>query len=98
MTALYHHALRTHQWIYQHTNGALGHRLLFGNPTLLLDTIGRRTGLPRTSALTYPRDGNACLIVASKPNDRLLSSNYAPRPLRPDRPRPRSAGRSRSSA
>ena len=36
MTGLYHHILRTHQWIYQNTDGYLGHRLLFGNPTLLL--------------------------------------------------------------
>jgi deazaflavin-dependent oxidoreductase (nitroreductase family) len=65
MANLYHHTLRIHQWIYQNTGGYLGHRLLFGNPTLLLHTTGRRTGLPRTTALTYARDGDAYLIVAS---------------------------------
>jgi F420H(2)-dependent quinone reductase len=57
--------LRTHQWIYEHTGGLLGHRLLFGNPTLLLRTTGRRTGLPRTTAVTYVRDRSAYLVVAS---------------------------------
>lgn len=63
---LFGRMLRTHQWIYQNTNGFLGHRLLFGNPTLLLHTTGRRSGQPRTSALTYARDGDAYLVVASK--------------------------------
>ncbi|HEY0410169.1 MAG TPA: nitroreductase/quinone reductase family protein [Candidatus Dormibacteraeota bacterium] len=66
MSQFLHQILRTHQWIYEHTDGFLGHRLLFGNPTLLLRTTGRRTGLPRTNALTYARDGDASLIVASK--------------------------------
>jgi deazaflavin-dependent oxidoreductase (nitroreductase family) len=65
MAGLYHRILRTHHWIYQNTDGYLGHRLLFGNPTLLLHTTGRRTSLPRTTALTYARDGDAYLIVAS---------------------------------
>jgi deazaflavin-dependent oxidoreductase (nitroreductase family) len=65
MATLFHRILRTHQWIYEHSHGVLGHRLLFGNPTLLLRTTGRRTGLPRTTALTYARDGDCYLIVAS---------------------------------
>jgi deazaflavin-dependent oxidoreductase (nitroreductase family) len=65
MTTFYHRVLRTHQWIYEHTNGVLGHRLLFGNPTLLLRTTGRRTGISRTNALTYARDGDCYLVVAS---------------------------------
>ncbi|RJQ79907.1 nitroreductase family deazaflavin-dependent oxidoreductase [Pseudonocardiaceae bacterium YIM PH 21723] len=56
--------LRTHQWLYEHSGGLVGHRLL-GTPTLLLRTIGRRTGLPRTSALVYAREGDAYLVVAS---------------------------------
>jgi hypothetical protein len=28
MTNFFHQILRTHQWIYQNTNGFLGHRLL----------------------------------------------------------------------
>jgi deazaflavin-dependent oxidoreductase (nitroreductase family) len=65
MANLFSRILRTHQWIYEHSHGVLGHRLLFGNPTLLLRTTGRRSGLPRTSALTYARDGDCYLIVAS---------------------------------
>ncbi len=65
MSDIFHTVLRTHQWIYETTDGLIGHRLLFGNPTLLLRTVGRRTALPRTSALTYGRDGDAYLVVAS---------------------------------
>lgn len=65
MPDLYHAILRTHQWIYRTSDGLLGHRLLFGNPTLLLHTTGRRTGKPRTNALTYARDNDAWLVVAS---------------------------------
>jgi F420H(2)-dependent quinone reductase len=65
MSGLFPRILPIHQWIYERTDGLLGHRLLFGNPTLLLRTAGRRTGLPRTAALTYARDGDAYLVVAS---------------------------------
>lgn len=65
MTSLFHQVLRTHQWIYENTNGLLGHHLLFGNPTLLLRTTGRKTGLTRTTGLTYARDDDAYLVVAS---------------------------------
>lgn len=65
MSDIYHAVLRAHKWIYETTDGRIGHRLLLGNPTLLLRTIGRRTALPRTSALTYGRDGEAYLVVAS---------------------------------
>ncbi|RDI43657.1 nitroreductase/quinone reductase family protein [Nocardia mexicana] len=65
MSDLYHRVLRAHKWIYENSRGLAGHRLLFGNPTLLLHTVGRRSGLPRTTALTYARDGRAYLVVAS---------------------------------
>jgi deazaflavin-dependent oxidoreductase (nitroreductase family) len=64
--SFFHQVLRTHQWIYEHTDGFLGHHLLFGNPTLLLRTTGRRTGEVRTNGLTYARDGDDYLVVASK--------------------------------
>lgn len=35
-------------------------------PTLLLHTVGAKTGAARTAALTYARDGGNYLIVASK--------------------------------
>lgn len=65
MPDIYHAVLRLHRKIYIATDGRLGHRLLFGNPTLLLRTTGRRTGLERTTALTYGRDRDAILVVAS---------------------------------
>ena len=66
MAGFFHQVLRAHQWIYEHTDGFLGHHLLFGNPTLLLRTTGRRTGEVRTNGLTYARDGDDYLVVASK--------------------------------
>ncbi|MGN2641576.1 nitroreductase family deazaflavin-dependent oxidoreductase [Nocardia takedensis] len=57
--------LDLHQKIYETTDGRLGHRLLFGNPTLLLRTVGRKSGKTRTTALTYARDGEHYLVVAS---------------------------------
>ena len=37
-----------------------------GKPLMLLTTIGARTGLPRTSIVTYSRDGERYAIAASK--------------------------------
>lgn len=65
MSGLFVRVLRAHQWVYEKSGGLVGHRLLFGNPTLLLRTVGRRTGRRRTSALTYARDGNDYLVTAS---------------------------------
>ena len=56
--------LSLHQKVYVRTDGRIGHRLL-GVPVLLLRTVGRRSGQTRISALTYARDGDAWLIVAS---------------------------------
>lgn len=63
--SLFTDVLKGHQWLYENSGGLVGHRLLFGNPTLLLRTVGRKTGQPRTSALTYGRDGNDYLVTAS---------------------------------
>ncbi len=60
----YTRLLDAHARIYKATDGRLGHRLLWV-PTLLLHTKGRRTGLPRSSALVYARDGDRLLVVAS---------------------------------
>ena len=65
MAGLFVRALRAHQWVYENSGGLVGHRLLLGNPTLLLRTVGRKTGLPRTSALTYAKDGPDFLVTAS---------------------------------
>jgi F420H(2)-dependent quinone reductase len=57
--------LRVHDTVYRKTNGWIGHRLLL-IPSLLLHTVGAKTGKHRTSALTYARDGDNYLVVASK--------------------------------
>lgn len=65
MSNLFVNVLRGHQWLYENSGGRVGHRLLFGNPTLLLRTVGRKTGVERTNALTYARDGEDYLVTAS---------------------------------
>jgi F420H(2)-dependent quinone reductase len=59
------YVLRAHDTIYQKTNGWIGHHMI-GMPTLLLHTVGAKTGQQRTASLTYGRDGGNYLIVASK--------------------------------
>lgn len=49
---------------YVESNGAEGH-LYHGRPTLLLTTVGRRSGLKRRTPLIYGRDGDAYVVVAS---------------------------------
>src|SRR5918998_936147 len=58
-------------WVAEHvrryieTNGEDGH-IWRGAPTLILTTIGRRSGKPRRLALIYGQDGDRYMIVASK--------------------------------
>lgn len=61
--------LRIHDTVYQRTNGWIGHHLPGAPPSLLLHTIGAKTGVPRTNSLTYARDGGDYLVVASKGGD-----------------------------
>ncbi len=49
---------------YQETDGEIGY-LWNGVGTLLLTTIGSRTGQPRTTPLIFGRDGDDYLVVAS---------------------------------
>src|SRR3954452_4148147 len=50
---------------YVETGGEVGHDWQ-GAQTLLLTTIGRRSGEPRTAPLIYGRHGEDYLVVASK--------------------------------
>ena len=61
--------LRLHDAIYKGTNGRIGHRIPGAPPNLLLHTIGAKTGQQRTTSLTYAKDGDDYLIVASKGGD-----------------------------
>jgi len=45
--------------IYQKTGGWIGHRMPGALPSLLLHTMGAKTGQPRTTSLTYARDGDS---------------------------------------
>lgn len=56
--------LHVHQFVYEHSGGRLGHRVA-GTRNLLLRTIGAKTGARRVNALTYARDGEAYVVVAS---------------------------------
>ncbi len=60
-----------HGWVAEHvrryieTNGEDGH-IWRGVPTLILTTLGRRSGQPRRLALIYGTDEDRYIIVASK--------------------------------
>ena len=50
---------------YRATDGKVGH-LWNGATALLLTTMGRKSGEPRTTPLIYGQDGENYLVVASK--------------------------------
>jgi deazaflavin-dependent oxidoreductase (nitroreductase family) len=56
--------LRFHQAVYQGTGGLIGHRMI-GVPTLLMTSVGRRSGKRRTAALVYAKDADSFVVVAS---------------------------------
>ena len=51
---------------YRETGGEVGHVWREGSTVLLLTTVGRRSGEPRTTPLIYAEDGDRYVIVASK--------------------------------
>lgn len=53
-------------WVYRASGGKIGGRFPGGAPVLLLTTIGRKSGQPRTVPLLYLRDGEHYVVVASK--------------------------------
>jgi F420H(2)-dependent quinone reductase len=58
------HSYRIHRRLYRWTGGLIGHRTMAG-PMLLLTTVGRRTGQPRTTRLLYMPDGPGFVVVGS---------------------------------
>ncbi len=55
---------KVHPWIYKQSGGrVLGN--LGGSPILLLNTIGRRSGQPRTNGLVCVEDAKGWLVAAS---------------------------------
>jgi deazaflavin-dependent oxidoreductase (nitroreductase family) len=55
-----------HATIYRATNGLVGHRVPGAPPMLLLDHVGAKSAIRRTSPLVYGRDGRNLVLVASK--------------------------------
>jgi deazaflavin-dependent oxidoreductase (nitroreductase family) len=64
-SAAFRATLQAHAFVYERTDGLIGHRIL-GVPTLMLRTTGRRSGATRTNSLVYAKDGARWLVVASK--------------------------------
>jgi len=55
-----------HVALYRRSGGRLGHRPPGIPQMLLLDHVGARSGVRRTSPLVYTRDGERFVLVASK--------------------------------
>ena len=76
--------LQVHDAIYKKTNGRIGHRIPGAPPSLLLHTVGAKTGLARTTSLTYAKDGDAYLVVASKGGEPTAPGWYFNLRAKPD--------------
>ena len=56
-----------HTFLYQRTGGRLGHSIPgIQGRMLLLDHVGAKSGVKRTSPLLYVKDGEDLVVVASK--------------------------------
>ncbi|MCV7151838.1 nitroreductase family deazaflavin-dependent oxidoreductase [Mycolicibacterium pyrenivorans] len=63
--------LMLHDKLYKSTNGRVGHHIPLPGvaPSLLLHTVGAKTGKQRTNTLSYFPDRGDYLVVASKGGD-----------------------------
>jgi deazaflavin-dependent oxidoreductase (nitroreductase family) len=80
---------KLHVAVYRSTGGLLGSKWRMGAafprgvPVLLLTTVGRKSGEPRTTPLLFIEDGDDIVIVASKgglPKDPLWYKNLQANP------------------
>jgi deazaflavin-dependent oxidoreductase (nitroreductase family) len=55
-----------HELVYLATDGLIGHRFPGVPPVLLLDHVGAKSGIRRTTPLAYVEDGDDVVLVASK--------------------------------
>ena len=55
-----------HTLIYRASGGLIGHRVPGAPPMLLLDHVGAKSGVKRTTPLVYVDDGANVVLVASK--------------------------------
>ena len=58
--------MKGHTAIYRASRGLIGHRFPGSPPMLLLDHVGAKSGVTRTSPLVYGEDGQNLVLVASK--------------------------------
>jgi deazaflavin-dependent oxidoreductase (nitroreductase family) len=58
--------MRCHTRVYRVTGGLVGHHVPGAPPMLLLDNVGAKSGIRRTTPLAYVEDGRDVVIVASK--------------------------------
>ncbi len=63
---LLNRAFGAHGWLYRASGGRVGHRLPGLPRFLLLDHVGAKSGIERSSPLVYFEDGEDLVIVASK--------------------------------
>jgi deazaflavin-dependent oxidoreductase (nitroreductase family) len=63
---VFRQAMRAHVLVYRATRGLVGHRFRGGPPMLLLDHVGAKSAVKRTTPLVYIRDGDDVVIVGSK--------------------------------
>jgi deazaflavin-dependent oxidoreductase (nitroreductase family) len=75
--------LRFHQFLYEKTDGWVGHRTI-GVPSLLLRTVGRKSGQPRCAALVYAKAGGDYVVVASNGGADTPPGWFANAKARPD--------------
>ena len=59
-------AMGLHTAVYKASGGRIGHRIPGGPSMLLLEHVGAKSGVKRTSPLLYVPDGQDVVIVASK--------------------------------
>ncbi|HEU5158623.1 MAG TPA: nitroreductase family deazaflavin-dependent oxidoreductase [Streptosporangiaceae bacterium] len=69
---------------YIETDGREGHEWQPGVPTLLLTTVGRKSGEERIAPLIYQKEGDAYLVVASKGGSPTPPSWYLNLEAEPD--------------
>ena len=77
---------RLHAWVYRRSGGRVLGRM-GGQPVLLLQTTGRRSGQTHTTPVQYLADGDTFVVVASNAGA-APSTGLVPQPARrPARPR-----------
>ena len=58
--------MKGHAVLYRATGGRVGHRFPRSPPMLLIDHVGAKSGIRRTTPLAYVPDGRDVVLIASK--------------------------------